>query len=341
MSINQLRNDPTSGHWVVIVPRAVEENFIIAPETAPVENPICSFCEGRESETPSEIYADRKNNSPANTPGWQIRVIPDREPIFQIHGETNNRAHGIYDIVDGIGAHEIVLESPRHDENIFTFSVEKLNELLRVFQFRITDLKRDLRFVYVLAYKHFHPIIRNKHPYSYILATPITPRRVKDELMQSQQYFQYKNRCLFCDIIHQELGEKTRIIAQNEHFVALSPFASRSPFEVWIAPTAHETFFEENSHMPELANILHLILKKLKIVIPQIEFNLVIHNGPNKNSVPRLGYWRTLERDFHWHIEIEPNIPNLTTFHEDTGFVVNFLPPETATQLLISTVVNH
>jgi UDPglucose--hexose-1-phosphate uridylyltransferase len=340
MSSNQLRNDPTSGHWVVIVPKAVELNLKKIHPKQSVTTYSCSFCEGKEKETPTEIFAVRNSNTAANSPGWQIRVIPDQEPIFQIHGETNSRAHGIYDIVNSIGAHEIVIESPRHDENFFTFSEIKLNALLQVFQFRIKDLKLDLRFVYILAYKHFHPVHKHKHPYSYILATPITPRRVKDELLQSQQYFQYKNRCLFCDIIHQELGEKTRIIAQNDYFVALSPFASRSPFEVWIAPLTHETFFEENTHTPDLAKILHLILQKLQILIPQIEFNLVIHTGPNKNSVPRLGYWRTLERDFHWHIEIEPNIPSLMTFREDTGFVVNFLPPEKATEILIGTALN-
>lgn len=340
MSINQLRNDPTSGHWVVIVPKAIEANLRKSPATDDSASTFCSFCEGREKETPPEIFALRNSNSPPNSPGWQIRVIPDQEPIFQIHGETNSRAHGIYDIVNGIGAHEIVIESARHTENLFSFSETKLKDLLQVFQLRIKDLKQDLRFVYILAYKHFHPVYKHKHPYSYILATPITPSRVKDELLQSQQYFQYKNRCLFCDIIHQEVSEKQRIIAQNQFFVALSPFASRSPFEVWIAPLAHETFFEENLHVPELASILQLILRKLQIVIPQIEFNLVIHTGPNKNSVPRLGYWRTLERDFHWHIEIEPNIPSLMTFREDTGFVVNFLPPEKATLILIDTPLN-
>ena len=337
MSINQLRKDPTSGHWAVIVPKTVAENLKKPQVPVSAENYSCSFCEGRENETPVEIYSIRGTNTPANTPGWQIRVIPDQDPIFQIHGDTNNRAQGIYDIINGIGAHEIVIESPNHTENLLSFSESKLKELIQVYQFRINDLKQDLRFVYVLAYKYFRALHKHKHPYSYILATPITPSRVKDELLQSQQYFQYKNRCLFCDIIRQELEERIRIIAQNEYFAAFSPFASRSPFEVWITPLAHETFFEKNTQTQELANILHLILQKLKIIIPQIEFNLVIHTGPNKNSVPRLGYWRTLERDFHWHIEIKPNIPSLLTFREDTGIVVNYIPPEKATEIMIAT----
>lgn len=343
MAMNQLRKDPITGKWAIIShEQAVLQDLVAKKQKRRVETEeqvrSCPFCEGNENQTPAEIWARRRPGSKPNEPGWQVRVIPDKNPVLQVYGELNNRGLGIYDMLDGIGAHEIVVEHPQHFKTWPDLTERNLEEVLLVFQERIVDLKRDSRFRYVLVHKNHGEAMgmTHQHSYSHIIATPITPRRVKDELINTRDYYLYKERCIFCDMIRQELKEAERVVLEDGHFIAMTPFASATPFEVWILPEKHETFFEKNPDSQFLASMLKEILAKLQRLLNDPNYIMVFHSGPNLNAKRRRNYWKTLQKDYHWHIEIIPRLRTFTSFELGSGFPINVLPPEKAAKILIA-----
>ncbi len=338
--MNQLRRDPITGVWTIIVQNGKEPAELKSDPAyqafRPKDGENCMFCQGRENETPSEIFAVRNNGSARNEPGWRVRVVPEKYPVLQIHGDLNNRGYGMYDMYDGIGAHELVIESPEHTKALADLSEQELSEVLTAYRERTLDLKRDTRFRYVLVHKNsgagFEPHAR--HAVTHVLASPITPQRVREEFMNAQQFFAMKERCLFCDVIRQETTDAQRIVAENEGFVALCPFASRAPFETWILPKRHETFYELNTELPVLARLMRTILVKLRELLGESNYIMEVHSGPNLNAGKQRGYWKTVEKDFHWHIEIAPRLRGYASYESGLGFHVNWVPPERAAEML-------
>ncbi len=342
MDINQFRRNPITGQWSIIVHGEYDLTELITNKKSR-KNAIgeqrslhCHFCTGYETETPPEIYSIRNNSSTKNEPGWSVRVIPDKQPFLQIHGDLNNRGVGLYDILDGIGAHELVVESPKHDLQLINMDIKEIEVVLSVYRERILDLKKDTRFRYVLIHKNYGEGKKDvvNHSHSHIIATPITPTRVKTELIQAMEHFKYKERCIFCDIINQELSDNNRIILQNDKFIAIAPFASRSPFEVWILPKQHETFFEWNTEHAPLASMVKDILQKINVTLINPNYVMVLHSGPNLSTGKLRGYWKTIERDYHWHIEITPRFRGFTSFDVGSGFHINVVSPENAAKIL-------
>ncbi|MFQ5636605.1 MAG: galactose-1-phosphate uridylyltransferase [bacterium] len=346
--MNQFRRNPVTGHWSVIIQDEYDLHELLSKQQSrkqggPDDANQCHLCGGYEAETPPEIYAIRYENSQKNESDWSVRVVPDKQPFLQIFGDLNNRGVGMYDVLDGIGAHELVVETPEHNVPIFDLKLESIKDILAAYRERILDLKRDTRFRYVLIHKNHGESHRNflNHSYSQIFATPITPTRVKTELLNAMEHYQYKERCLFCDIIHQERAAAERVIVENDRFLATAPFASRSPFEVWIYPKEHETFFEWNGEHTQLAEILKSVLKKMHIVLNNPNFIMVLLSGPNIGTGKLRGYWKTLERDFHWHIEIMPRFRGSASFDVGSGFHVNVVSPESAANILKNTDIDQ
>ncbi|MFQ5707597.1 MAG: DUF4931 domain-containing protein [bacterium] len=344
MTSNQFRRDPITGRWTIIVQYENYLNDVILKRQQPKDargknkKTTCSYCEGFEAETPSEIYAIRNNSSQKNEPGWKVRVVPEQTPMLQIYGDLNNRAVGMYDVLDGIGAHELIIESPKHNDRMASMDIDQISDILTTIRGRILDLKRDERFRYVLFHKNYGEesgaVVG--HSYSHIIATPITPTLVKSELMNAMEYFQYKERCVFCDVINQELSDSERVVMETEKYLAFAPFASRTPFETWILPKDHETFFEWNVENRPLAEILREILRRLTKKLANPNYIMVLHSGPNIAAGKLRGYWKTLERDYHWHIKIAPKFRGYKSFEIGSGFQVNMVPPEVAAKTLRS-----
>lgn len=338
--MNELRRDPVSGRWSIIIQDPIQTEKLLVDLRSRERGKEryvqdCPFCEGNEAQTPPEIYAVRSGGEP-NAPGWLVRVVPDKFPVLRVEGHLNNRAHGMYDLLDGIGAHEIVVETPHHNVWVTELDPQQLGHIFRTFQHRIRDLKNDRRFRYILVYKSHGEAIgpASGHSYSYVIATPVTPPRVKQELMNCAQHFQMKERCLICDIIHQEESEGSRVVDRSDHFLAFLPFASGSPLETWIVPRSHETFFESNQHSDELAEIFQRVLRAICEALSHPNYVMLIHSGPNTSFGQRRGYWRTLAQDYHWHMEIVPMVRGFTSFELVSGMRVNFLPPERGAALL-------
>ncbi|MFH1577580.1 MAG: galactose-1-phosphate uridylyltransferase, partial [Candidatus Omnitrophota bacterium] len=307
----ELRKDPVLGRWVIVATERASrpDQFNSLPD-GPSEGE-CPFCRGNEKHTPKEIFAVRNNNSKNNAPDWQVRVIPSIKPILRIEGDLERCGQGIYDMMSGIGAHEIVIESPDHINNIADLPLEQIDNVLQVYTQRIVDLGKDKRFRYVLLFKNHGWAAgggRIKHSRSQLIATPVTPKRVKEELVGARRYFEYHERCVFCDLVSQELEKKDRLIIDIDGFIAITPFASRFPFEIWILPKNHSCDFVslDDQHRRHLAKILKIVLLKLKIGLNDPPFNYIIHTAPFRH--PKAGHWKTIQDDYHWHIEIMPRL---------------------------------
>lgn len=325
----ELRKDPVHGRWVIISTERSRRPSDFAPEEHRSVGGFCPLCEGNEDRTPPEVLAFRENGTPPNTPGWLLRVVPNKFPALRIEGELDREGEGIYDKMNGIGAHEVVVETPFHHETLATLPQKAVENVLWAYRERIIDLRRDDRLRYVMVFKNYGSAAGAslEHAHSQIIALPIVPTRVREEIEGAKNYFQYKDRCVFCDIIRQELRQRNRVIIENSGFVSIAPFASRFPFETWILPKIHQPSYElmEGSFYGQAAEILSHTLQKLKKVLDDPPYNYIIHTS----SFPEQ------DRDhYHWHIEIMPKLTKVAGFEWGTGFYINPTPPEEAAEYL-------
>jgi len=333
----ELRKDPILGRWVIVATERAKRPDDFKPvEDAPEEG-ACPFCEGHENQTPPEIMSIRNNSSRPNAPGWDVRVVPSIKPMLKIEGNLDRRGKNIYDVMNGIGAHEIVIEVPKHIANMADLEVAQIEKVISARIARIDDLEKDHRFKYVLAFKNYGWSAgggRVRHSRSQLIATPVTPKRVKEKLTGSRRYFEFHERCVFCDMIKQELDSGERVICDIDGFVAIAPFASRFPFETWILPKRHSPDFTRTdpSQIRDLAGIIKCVLSKLKIGLNNPAYNYIINTAPFRR--PKAGYWKTIDEDYHWHIEVMPRLTRVAGFEWGTGFYICPLPPESAAKFL-------
>lgn len=334
----ELRRDPIIGRWVIISTERAKRpdqfvgSFVEKEEFAPGEK--CPFCEGNESMTPPEICALRKPGSRPNAPGWEVRVISSISPLLQIEGGLDRHGHGMYDLMNARGAHEIVVESPHHIKEA-EMSKEQVAKVLSVMLDRLRDLEKDPVIKYALIFKNYGKAAGGghiKHTRSQIIGTPVNLKRVKEELSGARAYYSYKERCIFCDMIKQEIQAAKRVAAESKSFIALSPFASRFPFETWILPKEHYCDFYkmDRSIVPDLAELLLLIFSKMAKVIGEFPYNMVLHTAPFRRDPTKRGYWDTIEQDYHWHFELLPILTRVAGFEWGSGFYINPLLPEEA-----------
>ncbi|MGQ9645976.1 MAG: galactose-1-phosphate uridylyltransferase [Thermodesulfobacteriota bacterium] len=325
----ELRKDPIHGRWVIISTERSRRPSDFMPEERKPVGGFCPLCEGNEDRTPPEILAYRDNGTPPNSPGWTLRVVPNKFPALRIEGDLNREGEGIYDKMNGIGAHEVVIETPRHSETLATLPLKGVVHVLAAYRDRIADLKKDQRLRYVLVFKN-HGVAAGaslEHSHSQIIALPIIPRRVAEEIEGSKNYFSYKDRCVFCDIIRQEIHQKRRLILENNAFISVAPFASRFPFETWILPKTHCSSYEQMdpSLFEEAAQILSDTLRRMNRVLNEPPYNYVIHTSS----------FSGLESEYyHWHFEIMPKLTRVAGFEWGTGFYINPTPPEEAAEYL-------
>ncbi|RKY31225.1 MAG: galactose-1-phosphate uridylyltransferase [Candidatus Omnitrophota bacterium] len=334
----ELRKDPIIGRWVIIATERAKrpDQFSSKTHEGPPEN-SCPFCEGNESQTPPEIYAVRPGNTPANKPGWQLRVVPSIAPFLGIEGDLDRHGKGLYDLMNGIGAHEIVIESNKHIDDMADLSEEQIAMVMSCYIDRMKDLEKDERFKYVLVFKNHGWTAgggRVKHSRSQLIATPVNLKRVKEELVGARFYYNYHERCVFCDLIKQELESKDRVILDIDGFIAIAPFAARFPFEVWVLPKKHSCDFTrlDQGMRLDLGKVMKKVLMKLKKGLNDPPYNYILHTAPFRRE--KVGYWKSIDYDYHWHIEILPRLTRMAGFEWGTGFYICSLPPENAAKFL-------
>ena len=293
----------------------------------------------KRGEDPPEITAVRLNGSGPNQPGWQVRVVPNKFPALRIEGNLDRRGLGVHDRMNGVGAHEVIIETPKHDLNMCDMPAADLEKVILVWRDRLVDLVRDQRFKYILIFRNYGAAAGASlsHPHSQLIATPVTPLTLTGELTSAKEHYQEKERCLFCDLIQQELESGERVVLCNDQFVAITPFASRFPFEIFLAPRYHHHNFAEisDSMVYHLARALKEVLLRIRRCLNDPPYNFLIHTIPNVKVRPkRMSYWDTIEVDFHWHIEIMPRLTGIAGFEWGTGFYINPTAPEEAAKYL-------
>jgi UDPglucose--hexose-1-phosphate uridylyltransferase len=337
----ELRHDPIQKRWIIIAAeRGRRPDDFPFNEPAPTEG-SCPFCEGNESKTPPEITAIRNGTAP-NQPGWEVRVIPNKFPALRIEGGLDRRGIGAYDRMNGIGAHEVIIETPKHSQELAEAPLEHIHKVLRTYRERLIDLQRDQRFKYVLIFKNHGAAAGASllHPHTQLIATPVTPLTLVQELNSAKDHYREKERCLFCDLIAQELDSGQRIVFAGDQFVALTPYASRFPFEIFIAPQRHHHSFAEvgDDMLYHLAMTLKEVLLRVKKCLRNPPYNFLIHTIPNVQARSKTGSdWATIELDYHWHMEFIPRLTRVAGFEWGTGFYINPTAPEEAAKYLRET----
>ena len=326
----ELRKDPIIGRWVIISTERGKRPTDFVRESVQIKGTgFCPFCPGNESKTPPEVLVYGRNGGGANTPGWSVRVVPNKFPALGIEGDLDRQGEGLFDRMNGVGAHEVIVETPEHQSTLAMISEKSIENVLWAFRDRMLDLKNDRRFRYILIFKNHGEAAGAslEHTHSQLIALPIVPKRVREEVDSGKRYFNEKERCIFCDMIRQERQAGTRVITENEHFLALAPYAPRFPFETWILPRQHSSSFENNQSpiYASLARMMKECLTRLDKVLDLPAYNFVIHTSPIGEEI---------NDHFHWHIEMMPKLTKVAGFEWGTGFYICPTPPEEAARFL-------
>lgn len=333
-----LRKDPIVGRWVIIAPDRAKRPEDFTHEFKSGPDRFCPFCEKNEDATPPEIMAYRAPGSEANRPGWRTRVIPNKFPALQIEGQLDKRGDGMYDLMNGVGAHEVIIECPNHATNITELPVDHVREVLWVYRDRLVDLKKDPRMVHGLIFKNKGaPAGASlEHSHSQLIVTPVVPISVWEEMTGALEFYNYRGRCIYCDMVQQELATGSRIVLDTPNFLVLCPFASRFPFETWILPKQHSSQFENipRQGIEELGMVLKSTLGKLELALDDPPYNYVLHTSP---------FDSTELAHYHWHLEVFPRLTRVAGFEWGSGFYINPVLPEEAADFLRTTEVeiNH
>ena len=327
----ELRQDPVTGRWVIISPERQKrpQDLHVAPAKASNRDD-CPFCPGHEAMTPPEIMTlvgtgpERVGTGlkagPNLQPGpnrWDVRVVPNMFPALTMDGSR------------AVGTHEVIVESPDHDASLASLSVAQLTMVLAAWRERIVSLSRDARLQYIQVFKNHGAFggATLEHPHSQIIALPFVPDVVRAEIDGARRHFAAHGRCVFCDIVRDELADGRRVVEAHADFVAVAAYAPRFPFETWLLPKRHGSRFEEaTAHdLDGLARLLKAVLQRIDAALGAPPFNLVLHTAPVSEDVAA---------EYHWHMEILPALTRPGGFEWGTGAFVNPMAPEDAAAAL-------
>ncbi|MGH7681675.1 MAG: galactose-1-phosphate uridylyltransferase [Candidatus Eiseniibacteriota bacterium] len=328
--MRELRRDPIVSRWVIFSGgRGRRPSDWDAGPPPTTDRSVCPFCPGREAETPPEILANRAPGSLPNGPGWTLRVVPNKFPALRVEESLETSREGIYERMAGVGAHEVIIESPEHEKDLSELAPAQVERIVAAYRARMLDLQSDARLRYVLVFKNEGPRAGATlaHGHSQLIATPVVPQAVADELQGALEHHRRTGRCAFCDIVEQETRGRVRLVLERDGFVALSPFAARLPFETWILPRRHASSFEDlaESEIAPLAAVMRETLGRIRKALHRPHYNFAIHTAPCRE--PGLAH-------YHWHIEITPKRTPAAGFEWGSGFYVNSTTPEEAAEVL-------
>ena len=327
--MSDLRKDPVTGRWVIIAPDRAKRPIHHEPVFRVAADRLDPFAEGAEGLTPPEILAYRDPRSAPNGPGWRVRVIPNKFPALRTDAELRKKGAGLYDTMTGVGAHEVVVECPHYEESLARLPEENVREVLMAYKDRLTDLKRDARLVHGLIFKNKGALAGAslEHAHSQLIVTSVVPISVWEEMTGALEFYNYRGRCVYQDILDQELDDRDRVVMETADFAAVCPFASRFPFETWIVPKHHASHYETSSgeQIRALAKVLKTTLAKLELALDDPPYNYVLHTAPfDTHELPH----------YRWHLEVFPRLTRVAGFEWGSGFYINPVPPEEAAAFL-------
>ena len=326
----ELRKDPVTGRWVIIsTDRQKRPNDFVLERARIIGREHCPFCPGHEALTPPEIMSYRQNGGAPNAPGWDVRVVPNKFPALQVEGMLDREGEGMFDRMNGIGAHEVIIETPDHNRTLASMSEPEIERVLFAYRDRIGDLKKDFRLRYILIFKNHGAAAGAtlEHTHSQLIALPIVPDFVREEIDGARRHFAAKERCVYCDIVHQEIRDGRRVILENADVVALAPYAPRFAFETWLLPKRHGARFEEapRHEYEGLARMIKAVLQRIDRALESPAYNLILHTSPFSEDTSEI---------YHWHLELMPKLTKVAGFEWGTGFYINPTSPEEAARVL-------
>ena len=320
----EFRKDPTVDRWVIIATeRAKRPVHREASDTA-----LCPFCAGNESLTPPEVLVFRDQSDPSGLPNWTVRVVPNKYPALVPDRGGLETTSENYEARIGTGAHEVIIESPHHVTDVTLLSESQFGAVLRAYRSRIMELRTDKRFRYILIYKNqgTEAGATLEHVHSQLIAMPMIPKLILEEIETAKNYFQANRRCVFCDVIRQETAGE-RFVTGNARYLVICPFAPRFPYETWILPKQHASLFERNTQPDDvdLARILRETLVRLNRSLGSPAFNYFIHSNPLDQGE---------NNAYHWHMEIIPKLIQVGGFEWGSGSYINTVTPEQSARSL-------
>jgi UDPglucose--hexose-1-phosphate uridylyltransferase len=324
--MSELRKDPVINRWVITLD---DKDFTpladaTIPSGLPARDPLCPFCPGNEDKSGREIYAIKDKSG-----AWRVRVIPNNRPYLKVETQLKKQGKGIFDIISGTGANEVIVEAPVHNVDLDSLDQAHVQDIVTVYRDRILDLQKDMRLEYMLIFKNRgrQAGAVNWHLHSQLMALPVIPKKVQEEMDSAKVYFDFKKRCVYCDLVDNELLMKERVVKETDHFVVITPFASQACFEMWIIPKKHGCHFHriDLNQLKDLAAVLKDAVMRLNKALNNPCYNYMIHTAPIKDG--DLGH-------YHWHIEILPRIKSIAGFEWGSGFYINPTLPEDAAAYL-------
>jgi len=339
--MSELRKDIIGGRWVIIAAERSRrpDDFRPKNETRKVEaGKFCPFCPGNENKTPPEVFAIRKKGTLPDQSGWLVRVVPNKFPAL-VRGDApalNRSENGLFFWMEGIGVHEVIIETPDHHREMADLTLAQIEKILETYRQRITEIQAEKQYRYLHLFKNKGPEAGASlaHPHSQLIATPIVPKRIQEELRSSKELKEKFGQCIFCHLIEEELKKGERVVYENEHFCVVTPFAPRFPFELRLYPLRHSAWFSEikENEIKSLARTMKFLLGRLKEVLSDPPYNFYIHQGPNPNSARDCP--DGLAEYYHWHLEIIPVLSRVAGFEWGTGFYINPISPEASAGFL-------
>lgn len=325
------RRDPVTGRWTIFVSGRSLAQYRPATGDAGRRG-FCPFCAGNEAKTPHEVHADRPAGGPADSGRWRVRVVPNKFPALDPTATPAPSTVGLYDRIGGFGIHEVVIESPLHEADFPSFDQAQSLAVVKAWQARTAAIRQNPSVRYIMLFRNrgSEAGASLEHPHSQLIALPILPRLVMTEIAAARRYYEWKERCVFCDIVNDELAQGVRIIAETPALVAIAPYASRFPYEMWILPRRHSAHFHDASptEIADLAAMLRDLLYRLDRILPAPPYNLILHTAPCQEGDCT---------HYHWHVEIMPRLVKVAGFEWGTGFYLNpILPEEAAARLAVA-----
>jgi UDPglucose--hexose-1-phosphate uridylyltransferase len=332
--MSELRQNRATKNWIIIsserARRPDDFRCLDESETLPDHDPACPFCRGNESMTPAEVMAVRPSGSRANGPGWTLRVVPNKYAALQPVGEqTRREEHDFFRKMDGVGRHEVIIESPLHNETIGTMSQKKVEQILLAYRERYLRISEEGSFQHVTIFRNNGEGAGTSlaHPHSQLIATPMVPTQMRQVLEEAIRYYDDRGSCVYCDMIQEEMAAKKRIVLKDEDFVVFEPFASRKPFETWIVPRRHNASFGNISttEAKKCARVLQRVLGALHHHLGNPDYNMMVCTAPFKDAN---------ESYYHWHVEILPRLTTTAGFELGSGIFINVTLPEQTARYL-------
>lgn len=330
----EFRKDLITGRCTIISTERAKRPQQHLGESRSADLEPCPFCPGNENQTPPEVLAYRAPRTQPNAPGWTVRVVPNKYPAVINDDPGVTHSDGLYKSTRAVGVHEVIIEAPDHVKHMARLGDQQIAAVLHAYRDRMLELRKDRRWRYILIYKNqgAQAGATLEHAHSQLIALPEIPQSIVEEINGARAYFGSMGRCVYCDIVQQELCDRRRLIAESERFIVFCPYAARFPYETWILPKRHSPFFECTGadEYEELSRCLREILIRLDRALDNPSLNYVVHSKP---------FAEPASVHYDWHFEILPKVTQVAGFEWGSGSFINPVAPEDAARLMREVVV--